>query len=345
MPRRRLRGAGRDLRPRVGAARRAVGPAAARRGVQACPRLRRSTCSASCPSNDKNQRRSENDATRARRTHARTSRGTAIDEALIDAADAIADMAQRVQLNGPEPTYASEKLGHALYKAAEGLALCDVELDEVTDGGAPRPPARPVAQGGRAMTLGGVRAGDIVLCDRMGRRVLRDRRRASRARARGRPDRPARHLPPRQGARGARHLAQEPRPERPRRRGAAGRRHDQHIERQRLRRRAGRRARRRPRQGRDQPDPRRPRRRQLPEPAATARGRSEAGAAAARPQRSTECRASLAGPARSPAASGRSRSRRRPTAPTPPPAAEPRPHAALTALQPVGRARSPRTSH
>ena len=34
-------------------------------------------------------------------------------------------MAQRVQLNGPEPTYASEKLGHALYKAAEGLALCD----------------------------------------------------------------------------------------------------------------------------------------------------------------------------------------------------------------------------
>ena len=40
-------------------------------------------------------------------------------------------MAQRVQLNGPEPTYASEKLGHALYKAAEALALCDVELEEV----------------------------------------------------------------------------------------------------------------------------------------------------------------------------------------------------------------------
>ena len=53
--------------------------------------------------------------------------------ALMDAADAIADMAQRVQLNGPEPTYASEKLGYALYKAAEGLALCDVELDEVTE--------------------------------------------------------------------------------------------------------------------------------------------------------------------------------------------------------------------
>ena len=52
-------------------------------------------------------------ATRARRvTRARTRHG--IDEALSDAADAIADMAQRVQLNGPEPTYASEKLGHAL---------------------------------------------------------------------------------------------------------------------------------------------------------------------------------------------------------------------------------------
>lgn len=51
--------------------------------------------------------------------------------ALLDAADAIADMAQRVQLNGPEITYAGEKLGHALYKAAEALALCDVGLEEV----------------------------------------------------------------------------------------------------------------------------------------------------------------------------------------------------------------------
>jgi hypothetical protein len=55
-----------------------------------------------------------------------------IGQALIDAAEAIADMARRVQLNGPEVTYASEKLGHALYKAAEGLALCGVEIDEVT---------------------------------------------------------------------------------------------------------------------------------------------------------------------------------------------------------------------
>ena len=42
-------------------------------------------------------------------------------------------MAQRVQLNGPEPTYASEKLEHALSKAAEGLALCHVELAEVAE--------------------------------------------------------------------------------------------------------------------------------------------------------------------------------------------------------------------
>ena len=52
--------------------------------------------------------------------------------ALMDAVDAIADMARRVQLNGPEIIYASEKLGHALYKAAEGLALCAVQIDEVT---------------------------------------------------------------------------------------------------------------------------------------------------------------------------------------------------------------------
>jgi hypothetical protein len=54
-------------------------------------------------------------------------------EELMGAADPIADMAQRVQLNGPEPTYASEKLSYALFKAAEGLALCDVELAEVTE--------------------------------------------------------------------------------------------------------------------------------------------------------------------------------------------------------------------
>jgi hypothetical protein len=54
-----------------------------------------------------------------------------IGPALMEAADAIADMAQRVQLNGPEVTYASEKLSHALYEAAEGLALCGVELEEV----------------------------------------------------------------------------------------------------------------------------------------------------------------------------------------------------------------------
>ena len=56
-----------------------------------------------------------------------------VGEELMGAADAIADMAQRVQLNGPEPIYASEKLSHALYKAAEGLALCGAELHEVTE--------------------------------------------------------------------------------------------------------------------------------------------------------------------------------------------------------------------
>jgi hypothetical protein len=53
-----------------------------------------------------------------------------IGQALVDAAYAVADMAQRVLRNGPEITYASEKLGHALYKAAEALALCGVELEE-----------------------------------------------------------------------------------------------------------------------------------------------------------------------------------------------------------------------
>ena len=84
-----------------------------------------------------------------------------VGEELMGAADAIADMAQRVELNGPEPTYASEKLSHALYKAAEGLP------------------------------------------------VLRRGRGATQARARGRANRPPRHLSPREGARGARHLALE----------------------------------------------------------------------------------------------------------------------------------------
>ena len=43
-----VRGARRDLRPRVGARRRPVGPRAARRGVRARPRARASRCSATC---------------------------------------------------------------------------------------------------------------------------------------------------------------------------------------------------------------------------------------------------------------------------------------------------------
>jgi hypothetical protein len=56
-----------------------------------------------------------------------------VEKELMGAVDAIADMAQRVQLNGPEPTYASEKLSYALYKAAEALALCDIEFAEVRE--------------------------------------------------------------------------------------------------------------------------------------------------------------------------------------------------------------------
>jgi hypothetical protein len=55
-------------------------------------------------------------------------------QALMDVADAIADMAQRDRLNGPEPTYASEKLAYAVERAAEGLAFCGAELHEVIDG-------------------------------------------------------------------------------------------------------------------------------------------------------------------------------------------------------------------
>lgn len=50
---------------------------------------------------------------------------------LMDAIDSIADMAERVKLNGPEVNYAAEKLTWALYRTAEALALCGVELRHV----------------------------------------------------------------------------------------------------------------------------------------------------------------------------------------------------------------------
>ena len=59
-----------------------------------------------------------------------TRRDPEVARSLMHAADAIADMAGRVQLNGPEAVYASEKLAHALYKCAEALALCGAELEE-----------------------------------------------------------------------------------------------------------------------------------------------------------------------------------------------------------------------
>jgi hypothetical protein len=52
--------------------------------------------------------------------------------ALLEAAESLADMGRRVLANGPEPVYAREKFAHALFKAAEGLALCGVtDVDEV----------------------------------------------------------------------------------------------------------------------------------------------------------------------------------------------------------------------
>jgi hypothetical protein len=56
--------------------------------------------------------------TRARRPPRGARPRCGVGRALLDVADAIADMARQVQLNGPGPVYASEKLGHALYKAA-----------------------------------------------------------------------------------------------------------------------------------------------------------------------------------------------------------------------------------
>ena len=128
-----VRGGRVDLRPRVAGARRAVGPRAAqRRRVPARPRVRARHLRRADMTNHTT---GEGARTMSRR-NGRVTRlrpPSDVGEELMGAADAIADMAQRVQLNGPEPTYASEKLSYALFKAAEGLALCDVELAEVTD--------------------------------------------------------------------------------------------------------------------------------------------------------------------------------------------------------------------
>ncbi len=61
----------------------------------------------------------------------RRARDADVGQDLMTAVDSIAEMTQRVQLNGPEPAYATEKLGHALYHSAVGLALCGAELQEV----------------------------------------------------------------------------------------------------------------------------------------------------------------------------------------------------------------------
>lgn len=91
-----------------------------------------------------------------------------VDDELMGAADAIADMAQRVQLNGPEPTYASEKLSHACTRRRRGSRCA---APSWTRSLRRRAAATGMACGSRrrTMTLNGVKSGDIVLCDRMGR--------------------------------------------------------------------------------------------------------------------------------------------------------------------------------
>ncbi|MBV8219826.1 MAG: hypothetical protein JO325_15290 [Solirubrobacterales bacterium] len=49
----------------------------------------------------------------------------------MDAIDSIADITHRVKLNGPEMNYAAEKLMWALYRTAEALAVCGVDLEDV----------------------------------------------------------------------------------------------------------------------------------------------------------------------------------------------------------------------
>lgn len=49
----------------------------------------------------------------------------------MEAGDWIADIAARVALHGPDITYASENFSQALFKAAEALALCGIELEKV----------------------------------------------------------------------------------------------------------------------------------------------------------------------------------------------------------------------
>jgi hypothetical protein len=48
---------------------------------------------------------------------------------VVASGESVADMGGRVVANGGEDVYCSEKLAHAVFKAAEGLALCGVELD------------------------------------------------------------------------------------------------------------------------------------------------------------------------------------------------------------------------
>jgi hypothetical protein len=52
---------------------------------------------------------------------------------MLHATATVADMAGRVLRNGPEPCYATEKLSFAVFKAAEALALCEVDIATVIE--------------------------------------------------------------------------------------------------------------------------------------------------------------------------------------------------------------------
>lgn len=54
-------------------------------------------------------------------------------ERVVDLADTVRDMGQRVVNNGGEPNYAGEKLGKAAYEAITALALMGWHESDITE--------------------------------------------------------------------------------------------------------------------------------------------------------------------------------------------------------------------
>jgi hypothetical protein len=81
---------------------------------------------------------------------------------LMQAVDAVADMARRIQLNGSEVTYAGEKL---CFCALQDRGSAGVVRRRARGGGrggpARLPPRRMQSGRGRAMTVGGICPADI----------------------------------------------------------------------------------------------------------------------------------------------------------------------------------------